>query len=263
MYVNGSGGIRLYYEDWGKGKPVLLLHGRGLSHEVWQNQVHALQDEFRLITLDLRGHGDSEKVAGPYTHDAYAADIKNVILRLKLRNLCLVGWSTGSLIILNYTKKYGLQPRVKAIALTGTTSSFKRNGDLPKSDVLAKHAKPLEENFTEALWKFVSEMFHNPKRPMLDWLFHIYLKTPLTVLLKTLRANLDGDYRSVLSKIDVPTLILQGKHDPFTPFEGARYMAKNIPNARLVAFSRTAHPPHLEEPRKFNLELRRFLRDNL
>jgi non-heme chloroperoxidase len=96
--VSGHGGIQLYYEDWGKGDPVLFLHGRGMSHEVWQGQVHALQDEFRLITLDLRGHGDSEKTAGPYTHAAYAADIRAVIHRLKLKGLCLVGWSTGSII---------------------------------------------------------------------------------------------------------------------------------------------------------------------
>ena len=263
MYVNGSGGVRLYYEVWGKGRPVLFLHGRGMSHEVWQNQVHALQDEFRLITLDLRGHGDSEKVAGQYTHDAYAEDLREVILRLKLRNLCLVGMSTGSLIILKYAQKYGLRPNVKCIALTGTGFTLKTAARSSSSGWHAKQLKPLEENFTKALWDLPYQMLHNPQEPMARWIFHINLKTPLTVLLQTLKANIMEDYTSVLPKIDTPTLILQGKHDRLTPIEGARHMAEVIPRARLIEFSRSGHPPHLEEPRKFNRELRRFLRESL
>jgi pimeloyl-ACP methyl ester carboxylesterase len=263
LYVRGDGGVQLYYEDWWKGKPVLFLHGRGMSHEVWQNQVHALQDEFRLITLDLRGQGDSEKVAGPYTHHAYAADLKMVIRRLKLKDLCLVGWSTGSIIIQKYAQEYGLRPLVKCIVLVGTASVFKAKEGSTASGWHATQLKPLEDNFTQALWDLPNQMLHNPSQSINDWLLHINLKTPLTVLLQTLEANIEGDYRTVLPRIDVPALILQGKHDRLTPIEGARYMAKRIPNSRLVEFSHSGHPPHLEEPKKFNAELRRFLRDNL
>lgn len=263
MYVSGSGGVRLYYEDWGKGRPVLFLHGRGMSHEVWQNQVHALQSEFRLITLDMRGHGDSEKVAGPYTHDAYAEDVRKVILRLRLRNLCLVGMSTGSFIILKYAQKYGFGPYVKCIALVGTASVLKAAKNSPNSGWHAKQIKPLEENFTKAIWDLPYQMLHEPQQPMAQWLFQVNLKTPLTVLLQTLEANTKEDYRPVLPKIDVPTLILQGKFDRLTPIQGARYMAKKIHNAKLVEFDKSGHPPHLEEPGKFNKVLGRFLRENL
>ena len=263
MFVTGQGGVQLYCEDWGKGPPVLFLHGRGMSHEVWQGQVHALQDEFRLITLDMRGHGDSEKVAGPYTHAAYAADVHEVIQTLKLRGLCLVGGSTGSMIVQRYVQDYGLLPLVKSLVLVGTGSAPGANKKSGASGWHSAQLKPLEENFTQSLWELPGQMLYNSTEPMRDWIFHINLKTPLTVLLQTLKANVEADYRPVLSKINVPTLILQGRHDQLTPIEGARYMTKRISHASLVEFADSGHTPHLEETRKFNNVLRKFLRETI
>jgi pimeloyl-ACP methyl ester carboxylesterase len=147
--------------------------------------------------------------------------------------------------------------------LVGTGFTFKADKKTGGPSWHTTQLSPLEENFTQSIWDLPGQMLHNPSQPLHDWIFHINLKTPLTVLLRTLEANIQADYRSVLPKIDVPTLILQGRHDHLTPIEDARYMAKIIPNARLVEFANSGHPPHLEEPKKFNEELRLFLRETL
>jgi len=111
--IDGGGELKLHVREWGNkdAQPILFIHGWSQNHLCWSKQFESpLADEFRLVALDIRGHGQSE---APLDEEAYttgalwADDVKNVIEALELERPVLVGWSYGGLIISDYVRKYG------------------------------------------------------------------------------------------------------------------------------------------------------------
>ena len=100
-------GVSLYYEDVGQGPPVVFVHGFGMSHAVWESQVQALSDAFRCITLDLRGHGASDKPGDGYDITRNARDIAEFIEGLELERPAYVGWSLGVAIAFQLVGDFG------------------------------------------------------------------------------------------------------------------------------------------------------------
>ena len=92
------GDIRLYYEDFGEGEPLLFIHGLGSSTRDWENQVRYFSDRYRVVVPDLRGHGNSEKPPGPYSIPLFADDIAELITTLDLAPTHVVGLSLGGFV---------------------------------------------------------------------------------------------------------------------------------------------------------------------
>ena len=122
--VKGGGGVNLHVREWGKltGVPILLIHGWSQNHLCWAKQYESeLQNEFRTVALDLRGHGmsDAPLQSEQYTDgDKWADDIAAVIDELALDRPTLVGWSYGGFIISDYVRKYG-QGKIAGINFVG------------------------------------------------------------------------------------------------------------------------------------------------
>lgn len=122
--VAGAGGLRLHVREWGKpdGTPILFIHGWSQSHLCWHRQVESeLGDEFRLVALDLRGHGMSQAPlqSQHYTHAGlWASDLAAIINELELERPVLVGWSYGAFVICDYLRAYG-QDRIGGIEFVG------------------------------------------------------------------------------------------------------------------------------------------------
>ncbi len=118
---NGSR-IKLYYEDYGKGKPIVLIHGWPLSHRMWDKQIESLVEaEYRVIAYDRRGFGQSSKPYSGYDYNTLAKDLKDIISELKLKQVTLVGFSMGGGEVARYIGKYGTELIKKAVLVGAVT----------------------------------------------------------------------------------------------------------------------------------------------
>jgi non-heme chloroperoxidase len=255
-------GTRLSYVDWGRGPAVIFLHGRGLSHDFYSYQLSRLANDFRVIAYDLRGHGDSDKPNSSYDHNEHAQDLMDLISVLGLENVNLVGASTGSFIIQNYVKLYGLN-NISSCSLVSATPVFMIRQDFPfafSKEGFDKIRKDLESDYPKAISDFLHFLcYAQPSKETFSWMFNLSIRTPLHVLLKTLKANIAMDYRDILRKFDKPVMICHGMYDRLCPLAAAEFLNRNINNSRLVVFKLSGHLPYIEEHEKFDEELCSFL----
>src|SRR5688500_13109782 len=115
---------QIYYEDVGKGQPVVLIHGWPLSGRTWEGQVNALTDAgYRCVTYDRRGFGSSGRPAGGYDYDTFASDLRDVVTALNLRNAVLAGFSMGGGEVVRYLGRYG-EDRVAGAMLVAAVPPF-------------------------------------------------------------------------------------------------------------------------------------------
>src|SRR5690606_29582775 len=114
--------ISLYYEDYGKGQPIILIHGWPLSHKMWEDQiVEFVNAGYRVITYDRRGFGQSDRPWGGYDYATMAADLKDLISHLELEDVILAGFSMGGGEVARYIGIYGTQKISKAILIGAVT----------------------------------------------------------------------------------------------------------------------------------------------
>lgn len=254
-------GVNLYYEDKGKGKNILFVHGFSASHDAWEYQTLYFDGKCRTVAVDLRGHGDSDKSDSSYTNDMFASDVIQVIDKLGLQQITLVGWSLGASIALRYMMNFG--DRVSKLVLVGGKPAFYSKPGFPYGADLKK-AKAAEDymrtNLPDATRKMVQSWFRKElSHDAFAWLYNIVNKTPLMVRFRVLKARLKSDNLSILPKIKVPSAVFHGKYDANVPLSAGKYMAKKIPGCKLVVFEESGHSPMIEQPENFNQQLARFV----
>ena len=266
-YVEVGEGVHLYYEFHGEGNPLVFIHAWSLSTRLWQEQVHALCEKYRVITLDLRGHGNSSKAWDGHTVPQYGRDIRHFIMRLHLKNVVLIGWSIGCAVIQEYIKQFG-RADLKGIVFgdqspyffkeAGWKLGLKRGNFTPKD--LHTYIIGLQtDRYSLSVHGFKDYFYKPPPEELLNWLIRESFRTP-TALGACINYDLGyRDYRPMLRQIRVPTLLFFGVGgNVFLP-ETGDYMKKQIPESKLVIFEKSGHCLHLEETEKFNRELRRWL----
>ena len=266
-YVEVGEGVHLYYESHGEGNPLVFIHAWSLSTRLWQEQVHALCEKYRVITLDLRGHGNSSKAWDGHTVPQYGRDIRHFIMRLHLKNVVLIGWSIGCAVIQEYIKQFG-RTDLKGIVFDDQSPYFfkeagwklglKRGNFTPKD--LHTYIIGLQtDRYSLSVHGFKDYFYKPPPEELLNWLIRESFRTP-TALGACINYDLGyRHYRPMLRQIRVPTLLFFGVGgNVFLP-ETGDYMKKQIPESKLVIFEKSGHCLHLEETEKFNRELRRWL----
>jgi len=231
-------GVSLRYDRAGTGPPVLLVHGWTCNRTFWERQVQAFRDRFTLVTVDLRGHGESSHPRTGYTIGALAGDLEHLVRALGVPRLALVGWSMGGLVVLELARRLG--ERVSALGLVCTTP-----GGLD--------FRPFTRQLAADFFKQGAES------PLHPWAVAQMQKTPPHVASACLEGVLAADLRPHLRTLDVPTAVLHGRHDRLLPLAGGEAIAKGIRGARLVVFEESGHAPFLEEPDAFNTALGELL----
>ncbi len=254
MKVDGK---RLYYEVTGEGKTALLfLHCWTCNHTFWDQQVRALSDACRCITVDLPGHGQSED-GGDYTIDTFSGCVHEVLKKLGIKKAVLVGHSLGGMIALNMALTY--PAIVKGLVLVDTSAKLKRYLFQNVSTILGLAVGMLS---FPALKKAVIDLsalhpltgLKTRKRIKDD-----VIKVPNRVAINTLRAIRSFDVLGRLRDIKVPALILVGNMDIFTDIRHALELYARIPHARLRIIKGAGHMTLLEQPDKVNSRIREFL----
>lgn len=262
--VVGGGGCGLNVMDFGppEAPPLLFIHGWSQSWLCWMKQIEGLSDRFRVVCMDSRGQGDSDKPVGDehYNDGAlWAADLRAVIDALALRRPVLNAWSYGGLVIGDYLAAHG-PDGIAGLHFIG--ASIINGGRLPFYGPallrrVPKMSQPNAAVVIEHARKFVRECSAVPlQREVFETALAWTMQTPAHARLSLVKRRLD--FRPLLAEIKTAALITQGSLDQVILPAMAEEIAKAMPHAIHSRYQRIGHMPFLEEPERFNRELAAF-----
>ena len=251
-------GIETYYEIHGaEGAPWLSFsHSLACSSRMWDGQIAAFKDRFRILLYDTRGHGQSSAPTGQYSLDALAEDLRKLLDHLKIRRTHFVGLSMGGMIGQTVAlKDAGVLDRV-VLADTGhaQTPETLKQWDERIRTAEAKGMQPLVEG-TLARW--FTEDFRKKQKPIVDRIGALIQSTPVAGYVGCCHAISKLNTTARLKEIGRPVLAIAGEQDAAAP--GTRYIGENVPGAKLVMIPQAAHIANIEQPEAFNRALREFL----
>lgn len=264
--VIGGGGITLHVDETGvnDGRPILFIHGYTQSRLSWDKQMHSdLTEEFRIVALDNRGHGRSEKPRGAYADSAlWADDIQAVIDTLGLEDPALVGWSYGGLIIADYLSVHGEANvggvnMVGAISKIGTHDAMAVIGEDFVELVAAFESTDVEESVS-GLAEFLRRCTYGDPSPQ-DLYYMLGFNAIVPPYVRTGLHSREVTHDALLAGIDSPVLITHGEEDTIVLPAAAQEHAEAIPNARTSFYPEVGHAPFWEDADRFNDELREFV----
>lgn len=265
--ITARDGTRLYFRDWGEGRPVVFLAGWGLPSECWAYQAAELSEQgLRCIAYDRRGHGRSDAPWKGYDYDSLADDLAAVLEQLDLRDVVLVAHSMAGGEVVRYFSRHGGARVAKVLLLAPLDPCPAHKADNPtglppamfeafRTHVLMRdYPRWLEEN---------ARPFVTPEtsREMMDWIRGLMLGTTTKALVECNRAATTADLRPEIANLKVPVLVIQGDKDASTPLEtsGKRYAAL-APNARLVVYEGAPHGLMFTHIERLNADILAFAR---
>lgn len=229
--------VVLYYQDWGRGKPIVLVHGWPLNLEMWEYQARELADQgFRVIAYDRRGFGRSTKVFYGYHYEQFASDLNDLLTRLDLRDVILVGFSEGSGEIARYLTRYGSARIEKTILISATIPYLcadSTNPDGIEKRIFDEMLLSLKDDRPRFLHNFLKEFYgvgllSSPvSEGILEWTFEMAMQACPKAVVESVNAFSKTDFRPDLSSFTMPTLLIHGDADKIIPYENTTMVAGN------------------------------------
>lgn len=263
--VRGGDGLRLHVREWGdpQGPPIVFVHGWSQSQLCWSRQIAgALGEDFRLVTFDLRGHGMSEKPLGAeHYSDArlWADDLAAVIEQVAPDRPVLVAWSYGGFVVTDYLRAYG-EEGIAGVNLVGgavlLAPGFDHIGPGFLENAGDACVPDLATNIA-AIRRFLSVNTAQPlsaddSSTALSW----NMAVPAEVRGALLARAIDAD--DVLSRTSLPVLVTHGRADAIVLPSMAEHVLDVCPTARASWYEDVGHMPFVEDPARFDRELREF-----
>ncbi|MCC6418913.1 MAG: alpha/beta fold hydrolase [Gemmataceae bacterium] len=248
MAVIDRGGVSIFYEVNGDGPPVLLSHGYSATAQMWRGQVQALSGSHRLVTWDMRGHGESDSPTDPtaYSEAATVGDMAAILTACGIERAVVAGLSLGGYMSLAFHLAHPERTRALMLFDTGPGYRNPKGRDGWNETALAR-ARAFEERGLDALGGSAEVRVSRHRSA-----------AGLAHAARGMLAQVDSRVIESLEKIAVPTLVLVGEND--TPFIGAaEYMAAKIPGARKVVIPGAGHAANIDQPAAFNAAVEEFL----
>jgi pimeloyl-[acyl-carrier protein] methyl ester esterase len=255
---------QLYVEVNGNGPDLVLLHGWGLNVRVWDGLVEELRDRFRMIAVDLPGHGRSPWSPGRNTPAEQAWLLHSTLAPISNR-YSLLGWSLGGQIALDLAA--AMPAQIDKLVLVATTPRFTAAPDWPygmKADAIAKMAMQLREDYKQTVSDFLDLQVRgsleggNVIEQLRNALF-VHGPAKPEALEAGLSTLATSDLRPTLPHVRTPTLVIAGQNDRITAPGASRALAEALPDAQYVEMRRAAHTPFLSHRKEFAAVLARFL----
>ncbi len=259
-----SDGARIAYRDTGRGTPIVLLHGL-MAHAGFFEAQATLADHFRIIAIDLRGHGESAAAEGePPGVERMAADVAELAEALALEGAIGVGWSLGATILWHVLAGPAAQRFAGAVVVDMTARV--RNDDewdLGLSpEACEARSIAIRDDFESFALTAGQAIFAQPvaeeHRPLADWASRQFARNDAGAIAAIWASLVRQDVRALLDRIQHPTLIVHGGRSGLYGEDTASHLVAALPHARAVRFERSGHAPHLEEPELFNATLKDF-----
>ena len=256
-------GASIAYEDIGTGRPLLLLHGL-MAHAGFFEAQRELSDQFRLISVDLRGHGRSSAEGRFLSVEQLASDIEVLAEALDLEGAVGIGWSLGAAVL--WRVLTGPQGRRFAgSVIVDMSPRVLNDGDwqlgLSREACDARTAA-IRDDFSAFAINAGQAIFAQPiaeaKRETAEWASFEFARNDSASIDAIWTSLVDEDFRASLAGIDQPTLVIHGAHSQLYGPGTADHLVHSLPDARAVRFDRSGHAPHMEEPQLFNRLIREF-----
>ena len=269
--ITTTEGVNIAYKDWGRGQPVVFSHGWPLSADAWDGQMAFLLEKgYRVIAHDRRGHGRSTQTWENNTMDRFADDLGELIEQLDLKDVILVGHSTGGGEVTRYIGRHGTARVAKAVLLGAVPplmlKTDKNPGGLPL-EVFDGIRKGTFDNRSQ-FFKDIPTPFYGFNRPgakvsegLRDSFWVQGMMGGIKAQLDSIKAFSETDFTEDLKKFDVPTLIVHGDDDQIVPIGASALMsAKLVPNAELKIYEGADHGLSQTHQDRFNADLLDFIR---
>lgn len=243
------GGMSIAYEESGSGKSVVLVHGACENASFWNHQK-VLSDRYRIITLDLPGHGKSKPLDGEALVRTYSKLVSEFVAKTCPDKAVLVGHSMGGAITLLNAIEHSHNLKGAVLVCTGA-----------KLGVLPSIREGLRSRFEETVKYVVGPRQFSSKTNLetIRFVTNEILKCNSFVAASDYEACNSFDVRQKLHSISIPTLIIAGEEDKMAPTTWSTYLKENIPKSKLVVMRDTSHLPMLEKPSEFNRHLNEFV----
>jgi 3-oxoadipate enol-lactonase len=253
-------GIETFYELHGKpGAPWLAFsHSLACNLRMWDGQVAALEDRFRILLYDTRGHGQSAAPPGAYTLEGLADDLRALLSHLDIQRLHFVGLSMGGMIGQTFALKYpGL---LSSLTLADTTSRYPAEAAaLWAARIQTAEAQGMQPLVQPTLERWFTEGFRQRAPEKVRAIGGAIAGTPVPGYVGCSHAIPRINVTARLKEIRCPVLVLCGDKDPGTPPAMSREIHENAPGSKLVMIPDAAHLSNIEQPEAFNRALEGFL----
>ena len=262
--------IELHYEDYGTGKPVVLIHGWPLSGRSWESQVPALVDAgYRVIAYDRRGFGDSSQPWDGYDYDTFTTDLDALLQHLDLREVTLVGFSMGGGEVARYIGTRGIDRIAKAVFASAVPPYLYKSDDNPNGafddDAIAGLEAGVKSDRIALIDEFSTNFFSagndlKVSQPQREYTRDIAAMASPKGTFDCIAAFGRTDFRGDLEQVTVPTLVIHGDHDAIVPFEASgKRTAETVEGAELVVIEGGPHGVNASHADEFNAALLAFL----
>jgi non-heme chloroperoxidase len=270
--VRTTDGVEIFYKDWGSGQPIVFSHGWPLSSDDWDAQMLFFVNQgFRVVAADRRGHGRSSQVGSGHDMDHYADDLAAVTEHLDLHDAVHIGHSTGGGEVVRYITRHGESRVAKAVLISSVpplmVQTESNPGGLPKS-VFDDFQAQLAANRSNFYWSVASGPFYGYNRPGAEPSQPIIWNWWRQGMTGGAKAHYDGivafsqtNFTEELKRITVPALVMHGDDDQIVPYEDAGVLsAKLLPNSTLKIYPGFPHGMPTTEAETINADLLTFIR---
>lgn len=257
-------GIQLVYDDLGKenANVIVFVHGHPFNRSMWKYQAGSFSTDYRLIIPDLRGYGETQAATQKTLLDEMALDLSHLLEELHIDRAVFCGLSMGGQIVLDF---YRLFPgKVKAMIIADsdaraeTPESYSRRLQLAETILQVG----MKQHTDDTLHQYIAGT-SGTQTAMVAHLYEMMSTTPAEGAAAAHRGRAERrDHLPILPSIRIPTLIIVGEDDYFTPLPIATLMQEAIPNADLVCIPACGHLPNMEAPELFNQTLHSFLKQH-
>jgi pimeloyl-ACP methyl ester carboxylesterase len=246
-------GITIAYSDRGTGLPIVFLHAFPLNRTMWAEQEDVLSLRFRVITVDLRGHGESDAPLWRYTLEQSADDVNALLDQLAIQQAIFAGLSMGGYILFAFYRKYAA--RVKGLILADTRAQADTTEGKDGRFQMAQTAYQKGPTAIADIMipKLLSPATIQTKPALVQHVRAMIEGNQISGIAGDLMAMAERpDSVPLVKQITCPTQIIVGELDQATPPSESRFMADHIPNASLAIIPGAAHLTNLEQPETFN-----------
>jgi pimeloyl-ACP methyl ester carboxylesterase len=253
-------GISIGYDDRGSGETLVLVHGHPFDRSMWAPQAERFSADWRVITPDLRGYGETTVVPGKTLLETYARDLESLLAHLGVGTFVLGGLSMGGQIVMEY---YRLFPeRVRGLILADTFANAETSAGRKQRNEVADRL--LREGMGTYSEELLPKMLAPHNITALPGVAEHVLTMMRTTSPEGAAAALRGraerlDYVDLLSQVSVPALVIVGSEDEFTPVSDAEFMHARLPHSTLVVIDGAGHLPNLEREAEFSAALDIFV----
>ncbi len=266
-----SGDLSLYYEVHGEGQPIILIHGWPLSGAMWEYQVPELIEAgHQVITYDRRGFGKSCHPGDGYNYSTMAHDLSELMTKLNLDNVILVGFSMGGGELAQYVKAFGTN-KIDKLVFISSIAPYMLKTDDNENGVDESVFEGMKKNLREDRAGFLQEFGkgfvnyednkHRVSQGQLDYNFHIAVDASPKATVDCVDAFGKTDLREAMKKIDVPTLFIHGDADEVVPPAPTSQQGHEmVKNSKLEMIKGAPHGLYVTHKKELNKILLDFLK---